>query len=63
LPRIREPDALRDGTEINARANQIDQFARTKLSGGEGSSSRCVLADAPGKIEVYQKDDASGAAR
>ena len=27
----REPDALRDGTEINARANQIDQFARTKL--------------------------------
>ena len=42
----REPDALRDRTEINARANQVDQFARTKLSGGEGASSRCVLADA-----------------
>ena len=32
----KEPDALRDEREINARANQIDQFARTKLSGGEG---------------------------
>jgi ankyrin repeat protein len=42
----REPDALRDGTEMNARANQVGQFARTKLSGGEGASSRCVLADA-----------------
>jgi hypothetical protein len=42
----REPDALRDGTEISARANQIDQFARTKLSSGEGSTSKCVLADA-----------------
>ena len=41
-----EPDALRDGTEIRARANQVDQFARTTLSSGEGSSSRCVLADA-----------------
>jgi hypothetical protein len=43
----KEPDALRDGTEINARAKQIDEFARTKLSsGGAGSSSKCVLADA-----------------
>jgi len=42
-----EPDALRDGMEINARANQVDEFARTKLSsGGAESSSRCVLADA-----------------
>ncbi len=42
----REPDALRDATAISARANQVGQFARTKLSSGEGSSSRCVLADA-----------------
>ena len=42
----REPDAQRDRTEISARANRIDQFARTKLSGGEGASSKCVLADA-----------------
>ena len=41
----RERDARRDATEIGARANQIDQFARTTLSGGEGAS-RCVLADA-----------------
>jgi hypothetical protein len=42
----REPDTLRDGTAINARANQVEQFARTKLSNGAGFSSRCVLADA-----------------
>jgi hypothetical protein len=42
----REPDALRDGTEMTARANQVGHFARTKLSGGEGAPSRCVLADA-----------------
>jgi len=41
-----EPEALRDGTEISARANQIDQFARTTLSSGEESFSQCVLADA-----------------
>jgi hypothetical protein len=42
----REPNTLRDRTEIDARANQIDHFARTKLTRGEGSSSMCVLADA-----------------
>ena len=41
-----EPDALRGGTEMNARADQVGQFARAKLSGGEEASSRCVLADA-----------------
>jgi ankyrin repeat protein len=44
---LREPSALRDGTEIKDRTDQIDRFARTKLSrGGAGSSSSCVLADA-----------------
>jgi ankyrin repeat protein len=42
----REPGALRDRNEIDTRANQIDQFARTKLTSGGGSSSRCVLANA-----------------
>jgi len=42
----REPDTLRHVPERQARANQVGQFARAKLSGGEGSSSRCVLADA-----------------
>ena len=42
----REPDAPRDGREMNARANQVGQFARATLSGGEGASSKCVLADA-----------------
>src|SRR5262245_22836088 len=41
-----ESEALRDKTEIDACSNQIDQFARTKLTRGEGSSSGCVLADA-----------------
>src|SRR5229473_6530107 len=39
----REPDALRNGTERNARADQVEQFAREKLSGGE---KPCALADA-----------------
>ena len=43
----KEPDALQDAAEINARASQIDQFARSTLSPGDaGSSSRCVLANA-----------------
>jgi hypothetical protein len=43
----KEPNALRDGAEVNARASQIGEFARTKLSsGGAESPARCVLADA-----------------
>src|SRR5713101_1114011 len=37
----REPDAR--GTEINARADQVEQFARKRLSGGD---KPCALADA-----------------
>ena len=29
-----EPDALRNETEINARVDQVEQFARRKLVGG-----------------------------
>ena len=44
---LSEPGALpREGTGLNARANQVAQFARTRLSGGDAASSRCVLADA-----------------
>jgi hypothetical protein len=39
-------EALRDRTEIEARSNQLDRFARTTLTSGGGSASRCVLADA-----------------
>jgi Ankyrin repeats (3 copies) len=42
----REPDALRKGTEISTRVDQVEQFARKKLSGGDKPSSRCALADA-----------------
>ena len=42
----REPGALRNGTEITARADQVAQFARKTLSSGDESSSRCALADA-----------------
>src|SRR5262245_54259491 len=41
----REPEALRDKTEIDDRSQQVGQFARTKLTSGGGTSS-CVLADA-----------------
>ena len=41
-----EPDALRDATGMQERANQVGQFARTKLSDGEGASAGCALADA-----------------
>jgi Ankyrin repeats (3 copies) len=41
----REPDALRNGTEIDARADEVAQFARKTLSGG-GESSRCALTGA-----------------
>jgi hypothetical protein len=42
----REPKALRNGTEIDARADQVEQFARKKLWAGDERSSRCALADA-----------------
>jgi hypothetical protein len=42
----RESDVRRDGEEMNARANQVAQFARTTLRAGDGTSARCVLADA-----------------
>jgi hypothetical protein len=42
----RETDALRHGTEINARADQVAEFARKKLSSRDESSSRCALPDA-----------------
>jgi ankyrin repeat protein len=41
-----DPGALPRGKEATARANQVAEFARTKLTGGDGASSRCVLADA-----------------
>jgi hypothetical protein len=40
-----EPGAPRDGAEIETRAVQIDRFARTRLSGGDGPSSTCALGD------------------
>jgi hypothetical protein len=40
-------DALRDATEINARARDIEPLARAQLSSDDAASpSRCVLADA-----------------
>src|SRR6266576_5966364 len=41
-----DSDRLRHGTEIEARAAQVEQFARKKLSRGTGRSSGCALADA-----------------
>jgi hypothetical protein len=40
-----DADAPRRGTEMSARANQVAEFAQTKLTSGD-ASSRCVLADA-----------------
>jgi ankyrin repeat protein len=42
----REPDAFRHGAGIDARAGQVEQFARRKLSDGDEPASRCALADA-----------------
>jgi ankyrin repeat protein len=41
-----EPRAARDRQEMNARARQVAEFAKQRLSGGEGTSSGCVLAGA-----------------
>jgi ankyrin repeat protein len=42
----RESDTLRRESEIKARADQVEHFARNTLAGGTGRSSRCALADA-----------------
>jgi ankyrin repeat protein len=41
-----EPEALPSGPGFDERANQVAEFARARLSGGERASSRCALADA-----------------
>jgi len=41
-----EPAALGDDPEMRARANQVAEFARTRLSAGERPDSSCRLTDA-----------------
>ena len=45
---LRKPKTLRNEKEIAASTDRVEQFARTKLSGGGGggSASTCALADA-----------------
>ena len=40
----KEPGALQDEREVTAQADQVERFARKKLTGGAGS--RCALTDA-----------------
>jgi hypothetical protein len=42
----RRLSALRNQTEINTRADQVEQFARKKLTGSDKPSSRCALTNA-----------------
>ena len=41
-----DSDSLRLETEIEGGAAQVEQFARKMMSGGDGQSPTCVLADA-----------------
>jgi len=41
-----ERRAFRNEAEITARQKQVEQFARSRMSGGGEHASRCLLADA-----------------